>query len=76
MLTALGESDDILSSIAGCYWQQNKRDLARQTCLKFKDAIRGQSNVASYWREDGKPDQAIAIYRPRRVPGRLRAVGG
>jgi TolA-binding protein len=63
MVKALGESDAVLGKVAGWYWDTGKRELARATCAKFKDVIEGQRLVANYWREDGKPDPAIEIYR-------------
>jgi len=58
-----GQTDDILGSMASWYKGHKQRDRAREIYGRFKDQIKGQSSIAYMWREDGKYDNAIAIYQ-------------
>lgn len=63
MIAALGASDELLGKLAGWYKQQGQRSKAREIYGRFQDANEGQNQIALSWREENKPDEAIAIYR-------------
>jgi tetratricopeptide (TPR) repeat protein len=63
MLKTVGSDDTLLAHIALWYKQNNQRDLARSTYQKFQNIAAGQAQVAYSWREEGKWDTAIALYR-------------
>lgn len=63
MLAALGTDDKLLGHLAQWYKANNKRDLARATYAKYKDAAEGQHQIAHSWIEENKFEPAIDIYR-------------
>lgn len=63
MLASLGPDDTLFTKIAQWHKNNNQRELARATYLKFKDPIEGQRLVAVSYVEENKFDQAIDIYR-------------
>src|SRR5260370_25868883 len=63
MTTLFGTDDDLLGRIAGWQKAMNRRDEARKTYGRFKNAIDGQGQIAQSFREEGKYDQAIATFQ-------------
>lgn len=63
MLTSVGASDQLLGRIASWYKQNNQREKARETYLKYADAIAGQSMVAASYVEEQAYDRAVEAYR-------------
>jgi tetratricopeptide (TPR) repeat protein len=63
MLKTLGTDDRLLANIAQWYKNNNQRDQARATYLKFQSPIDGQRQIAQSWREEAKWDTALDIYR-------------
>jgi len=63
MLTTFGNSDDILGGLANWFRAQNRRDDARAVYNRFANQIEGQNQIAATYREEGKRDQALTIYR-------------
>ncbi len=62
MIKVLGVDDGLLGNLAEFYKGRGRRDEARATYARFADAVAGQLAVAAMWREEGKHDEAIAIY--------------
>jgi len=63
MLKALGVSDSLLGKIAAWYKENNQREKARETYLKYQDAIEGQAQVAASYLEENQYDRAVETYR-------------
>ncbi len=63
MAKLFGQTDDILLSMAGWYKGHKQRDKTRSIYGRLKNQIKGQSLIAYMWREEGKWDNAIAIYQ-------------
>jgi TolA-binding protein len=63
MAKLFGDADDILEKMANWYKGHKQRDKTRSIYGRLKNRIRGQSLIAYMWREDGKWDNAIAIYQ-------------
>jgi tetratricopeptide (TPR) repeat protein len=63
MTTLFGVDDDLLGRIAGWQKGMNRRDEARKTYGRFKNAIEGQGHIAQSFREEAKYDQAIATFQ-------------
>lgn len=59
----LGKSDALLGQIAGYYRSITERDKAKATYAKYENAVEGRRQIAYMLREDGKWDEAIAMYR-------------
>lgn len=62
MLVDYKNQDDVFDRYAGWLKNRGKRDEARILYGRMKDQVAGQSRIASSWREEGKPLQAIPIY--------------
>jgi tetratricopeptide (TPR) repeat protein len=63
MATIFGTDDDLLGRVAGWQKAMNRRDEARKTYGRFKNAIEGQGQIAQSYREEGKYDQAIVAFQ-------------
>jgi len=58
-----GRDDAILGKMAEWYKQRKKREDARRIYGEFKDTVAGLKNIAGMDLEEGKVNEAIAIYR-------------
>ena len=63
MIKIFGVDDDLMGHIAAWYKGEDERDKAKAIYAKFKDQVNGQGLIARMFREEGKYDNAIKIYR-------------
>lgn len=63
ILKTYGQADDVLGRLAGWLKGQGQRDEARRVYARFTNEIEGQNQIAWSFREEGKRDEAIEIYR-------------
>jgi tetratricopeptide (TPR) repeat protein len=63
MLKKFGQDDTTLGRIAAWFKQQKRFEDARATYRKYASAAEGVNQVAYSYREEGKPDEAVAAYR-------------
>lgn len=59
----LGSDDALLGQIAGYHRGNGERDKAREIYSKYENQIAGKGAIAGMLREEGKLDEAIAVYR-------------
>lgn len=57
-----GRDDDLLGRMAEWYKAREKREDARRIYGQFKNVVAGQEHIAAMYEEEGKHNQAIAIY--------------
>ncbi|WP_439631766.1 tetratricopeptide repeat protein [Gemmata sp.] len=65
IVAALGADDNALGHLAQWYKNNQKREEARATYAKFKDAVAGKAAIAASYDEETprQTDKAVAIYR-------------
>lgn len=62
MVEVFGKDDTLLGRMAEWHKGRKERDEARRIYGQFEDQVKGQSNIAGMWKEEGKYDRAIPIY--------------
>ena len=58
----IGMDDDIRGQIAGWHRGRKRFAEARKVYGQYKDRVTGLVNIASTWRDEKKPDNAVNIY--------------